>query len=58
MSLLHQNYWHVEVIYLLIRFNKIQFFPRNTKNSDRYGVNKQNTHTHTTHPEKNNSGKG
>ena len=29
----------VEVAYLLIRFNKTRFFPRNTKNTDRYDVN-------------------
>ena len=30
--------------YLLIRLNKIKFFPSNTKNTDRNGLNKQNTH--------------
>ena len=32
---------------MLIRFSETNFFPRNTKNTDRNGVNKQNTHTHT-----------
>ena len=35
MSLLFQNYWFVEVIYLLIRFNKAKFFPWNMKNIKR-----------------------
>ena len=47
MSLLFKNYWLVEVAYLLIRFNETKFFPWNTKNSERYGVNKQNTHHHS-----------
>ena len=58
MSLLFKNYLPVEVIYLLIRFNKTlltsltsqtslfnKFFLWNTKNTDRNGVNEQNTHT-------------
>ena len=44
MSLLFKNHWLVEVTYQLIRFNKINFFLLNTKNSDRYGVNIQNNH--------------
>ena len=47
MSLLFKNYSLVEVIYLLIRFNKAKPLSLNTKNTDRNGVNKQNTHTHT-----------
>ena len=31
MSLLFENYWLVKVIYLLIRFNKLKFFPWNKK---------------------------
>ena len=42
-----QNYSLVEVIYLLIRFNKIKFFPWNAKNTDKNGANKQNTHAHS-----------
>ena len=45
MSSIFKNYSLTEVIYLLIRFNETNFFPRNTKNTDRNGVNKQNTHT-------------
>ena len=37
-----KNYWLAEVTYLLIRFNKTNFFPWNTNNTERYGVNKQN----------------
>ena len=37
-----QTYSLVEVTYLLIRFNKTKFFPWNTNNTDRNGVNKQN----------------
>ena len=47
MSFLFKNYSLVEVIYLLIRCYKTRFFLRNTNNTDRNGVNKQNTHTHT-----------
>ena len=39
MSWLFKNHWLVEVTYHLIRFNKINLFIWNTKNSDRYGVN-------------------
>ena len=43
MSLLFKNYSLVEVICVLIRFNK---FPlSNTKNTDKNGINGQNTHT-------------
>ena len=56
MSLLLKNYSPVEVIYLLIRFNKIKFFPWNTKNTYRNGIKK--THKHTKHSENNNTGKG
>ena len=34
----------VEATHLLISFNKSKFFLWNTKNSDRTGANKQNTH--------------
>ena len=47
MSSLFKNYWLVEITYLLIRFNKTKFFLWNTKNTARYGVNKQNTHYHS-----------
>ena len=47
MSLLLKNHWLVEVTYLLIRFNKIDFFLWNTNNSDRYSVNTQNKHQHS-----------
>ena len=36
-----KKYWLVEVTYLLIRFNKTNFFPWNTNNTERYGINKQ-----------------
>ena len=43
MSLLFKNYSLVEVICVPIRFNK---FPlSNTKNTDKNGINGQNTHT-------------
>ena len=48
MSLLFKNYSLVEVINLLIRFNKTKLFSLNTKNTDRNGVNKLNTHTPNT----------
>ena len=38
-----QNYSLVEVIYLLIRFSKNMSFPRNKKNTNRNGINLQNT---------------
>ena len=34
------------IIHLLIRCYKTRFFVRNTNNTDRNGVSKQNTHTH------------
>ena len=52
MSLLFKNYSLVKVIHLLIRFNKSRSFLWNTKNTDRNGINEQNTHT--THREKDN----
>ena len=46
MSLLFKNYsFAEEVMYLLIRFSKTKSFLCNTKNTDRNGVNEQNTHT-------------
>ena len=57
MSLLFKNYSLVEVIHLFIRFNKTKFFPWNTKNTDRNGVNKQ-IFTDTKHSEKDYTGKG
>ena len=47
MFLYFKNYSLVEVIYLLIRFNKTKFFLQNTKNTDGNCVNQLNTHTHT-----------
>ena len=46
----------VQSVYLFIRCNKTKFFLRNTNNTDRNGVPKQNTHTK--HLEKYNIGKG
>ena len=46
VPLLFKNYWFVQVTHLLIRFNKTKFFPWNTKNTHKSGVNKQNTHAH------------
>ena len=46
MSFLFKNYSLVKVIYLLTRL-----FLLNANNTDRNGVNEQNTHTHThNHP--------
>ena len=45
MSLPLKNYSHVEVIYMLSRFNKIKSFSYNIKNPGKNGVNEQNTHT-------------
>ena len=42
-----KNYSPEEVAYLLIRCNKTKFFLRNTNNTDRNDLNKQNTQTHT-----------
>ena len=58
MSFLLKNYSLVESVYLFIRCNKTRFFLQNTNNTDRNGVNKQNTHTHTKHSKKDNIGKG
>ena len=58
MVLLFKNYSLLEVTQLLIKFNKTNFFPRNTKNNERNDVNKQNTHMHTTYSEKDNIAKG
>ena len=46
----------VEVMYLLIRFSKTKFFLWNTNSTDRNDINKQNTHVHTKHPEKDDTG--
>ena len=56
MSFLLKNYSLVESVYLFIRCNKTKFFLRNTNNTYRNGVNKQNTHTK--HLEKDNIRKG
>ena len=60
MSFLYENY-SLAKSYLLIRCYKTKFFLWNTNNTDRNGVNKQNTHTHThthtKHSEKDNTGK-
>ena len=48
MSFLFKNYSVVEVAYLFIRCKKTKFFLWNTNNTDRNGVNKQNSHTHQT----------
>ena len=57
MSLLLKNYSLVEVTYLLIGFNKTKFFQLNKKNTDRNGVNKQTTRSHTSHSVKDYIGK-
>ena len=44
MSFVLKNYTLVEVVYLFIRCNKTKFFLWNTNNTNRNGVNKQNTH--------------
>ena len=46
MSFLLKNYSVVESVYLFIRCNETRLFLQNTNNTDRNGVNKQNTHTH------------
>ena len=74
MSFLLKNYSIVESVNLFIRCNKTRLFLQNTNNTDRNGVNKQNTHppththtnththththTHTKSVEKDNIGKG
>ena len=49
MSFFFLNYLLAKVIYLLIRCYKTRFILRNKSNTDRNGVNKQNTHTTHTH---------
>ena len=56
MCFLLKNYSLVESVYLFIRCNKTKFYQRNTINTDRNGVNKQNRHTK--HLEKDNIGRG
>ena len=56
MSFLFKNYSHVEVVYMLTRFNKTKFILWNTNITDKNGANKQNTHTYTKHS-KNDKGK-
>ena len=56
MSFLLKNYSLVESVYLFIRCNKTKFYQRNTINTVRNGVNKQNRHTK--HLEKDNIGRG
>ena len=55
MSFLLKNYSLVESVYMFIRCNETNFFLQNTNNTDRNGVNKQNTHSK--HLEKDNTGK-
>ena len=55
MSFLLKNYSLVESVYMFIRCNKTNFFLQNINNTDRNGVNKQNTHSK--HLEKDNTGK-
>ena len=55
---LFKNYSLTEVVYPLIRCNKTTFFLWNTRNTDRNGVNKRNTHTHTKHLHKDHTGNG
>ena len=55
-SFLLKNYSLLKFIYLLIIFNNIKSFMWNTKNTDRNGLNEQNTHT--TYREKHNFRKG
>ena len=55
MSFVLKNLSLVENVYLFIRCNKTKFFLRNTNDTDRNGVHKQNTHTK--HLEKDNIGK-
>ena len=49
MSLFFKNCSLVEVMYVLIRFNKIKSFLRNTKNTGKNGVNSK---THAPHTER------
>ena len=55
ISLLFKNYSLVDVIYLLIRFNKSKFFSRNRNSTDGNGINKQITCAPNT--QKDNTGK-
>ena len=48
MSFLYKHYSRVEVIYQLIICSKTKFFLWNTNNTDKNGVNKQNTYTTNT----------
>ena len=57
MSFLFKNYTIVKAIYLLIRCYKTKSFLWNKNNTDRNGVNKQNTYRHTKHSEKNDTEK-
>ena len=57
MSFLFKNYTIVKTIYLLIRCYKTKSFLWNKNNTDRNGVNKQNTYRHTKHSEKNDTEK-
>ena len=56
MCFLLKNYLLVESGYLFIRCNRTKFFQRNTIDTDRNGVNKQNRRTK--HLEKDNIGRG
>ena len=53
MPFLFKNYSFVKVIYVLIRNYKINFFLKNTNNTDRNDVNKKTPHN-TKHAEKGN----
>ena len=57
MSMFLKNYSLMELIYLLIKFNKSKFFPWNTNSTNGNSVNKQNT-TCTPNTQKNNTGMG
>ena len=45
MYFLFKNYSIVEIVYLVIRCNKTKFFREVQINTDKNGVNEQNTHT-------------
>ena len=45
MSFLLKNYSLVEIVYQFIKCNETKLLPWNTDNTDRNGVNKQETHT-------------
>ena len=51
MPLLFKNCSTIEVKYLFIRFNKSKFFPGNTNNTDRNGVENK-IHTCTLNAQK------